>query len=91
MASAPGAEASGAGGAVREMVEFLVRSLVERPDEVEVTEHHEDDAVVLEVSVAADDLGRVIGRGGRLVNAIRVVTRAAATRSGKRAYVEILE
>lgn len=78
-------------GEVREMVEFLVRSLVERPDEVEVIEHEEEDAVVLEVSVAADDLGRVIGRGGRLANALRVVTRAAATGSGKRAYVEIVE
>ena len=76
---------------VRELVEFLARSLVEEPDEVEVSEHDEDGDLVLEVRVAPNDLGRVIGRGGRLANAIRVVTRAAASRSDRRAYVEIVE
>jgi hypothetical protein len=76
---------------LRDFVEFLTRSLVEDPDQVEVTEHDEDDAVVLEVRVAPEDLGRVIGRGGRLANAIRIITRAAASRSDKRAYVEIVE
>ncbi len=76
---------------LRDFVEFLTRSLVEDPDQVEVTEHAEDDAVVLEVRVAPEDLGRVIGRGGRLANAIRIITRAAASRSDKRAYVEIVE
>ena len=51
---------------MRELVEYLVRSLVEHPDEVEVEEFDEDGDLVLEVSVADDDLGRVIGRGGRI-------------------------
>ena len=63
---------------MRELVEFLVRALVEQPDKVEVEEFEEDGDLVLEVSVAEDDLGRVIGRGGRIANAIRTVARAAA-------------
>ena len=58
---------------MRELVEFLVRALVENPDEVEVEEFDEDGDLVLEVSVADEDLGRVIGRGGRIANAIRTV------------------
>lgn len=76
---------------MRDLVEFLVRALVERPDEVEVTELEEDGDVVLEVTVAEEDLGRVIGRGGRIANALRSVARAAATREERRVLVEILE
>lgn len=76
---------------VRGLVEFLTRSLVEEPDEVEVTEQDRDGDIVLEVRVGPDDLGRVIGRGGRLANAIRIVTRAAASQADKRAYVEIID
>ena len=66
---------------MRELVEFLVRALVEKPDEVEVEEFEEDGDLILEVSVADDDLGRVIGRGGRIANAIRTVARAAGSAS----------
>jgi len=83
--------AESADRSVRELVEFLARSLVEDPEQVEVTEHGDGGDIVLEVRVAPEDLGRVIGRGGRLANAIRIVTRAAASRSDKRAYVEIVE
>jgi uncharacterized protein len=76
---------------VRELVEFLVRSLVEDPDAVQVEELEEDGDVVLEVTVAERDLGRVIGRGGRIANALRTVARAAATKEERRAIVEILE
>jgi predicted RNA-binding protein YlqC (UPF0109 family) len=76
---------------VRELVEFLVRALVENPDEVEVEELEENGDVVLEVTVADDDLGRVIGRGGRIANALRTVARAAATKEDCRVIVEILE
>jgi predicted RNA-binding protein YlqC (UPF0109 family) len=76
---------------VRELVEFLVRALVEEPEAVRVEEFEENGDIVLEVSVAADDLGRVIGRGGRIANAIRTVAKAAATREGTRVIVEILE
>ena len=75
----------------RALVEYLARALVEHPDQVEVNEYEEDGDLVLELSVAPDDLGRVIGRGGRLANAMRTVARAAATRSNRRAYVEILD
>ena len=76
---------------MRELVEYLVRALVEDPDAVQVEELEEDGDVVLEVSVAEDDLGRVIGRGGRIANAIRTVARAAATKEERRVLVEILE
>ncbi len=76
---------------MRELVEYLVRALVEDPDEVEVEELEENGDVVLEVTVAEDDLGRVIGRGGRIANALRTVARAAATKEERRVIVEILE
>jgi len=77
---------------VRDLLEFLTRSLVETPDEVKVTEVEEiDGEVVLEVEVADDDLGRVIGRGGRVANALRSVMKAAATREDKRVVVDILD
>jgi uncharacterized protein len=76
---------------MRELLEFLARALVEDPDAVEVTEIDEDGDVVLEVEVAEDDLGRVIGRGGRVANAMRTVVKAAATREDKRVIVDILD
>ena len=76
---------------MRDLVEFLVRSLVDDPDAVEVEEFDEDGDLVLEVTVADEDLGRVIGRGGRVANALRTVIKAAATRDQKRAMVEILD
>jgi len=77
---------------VRELLEFLARSLVAEPDAVEVSEVEEiDGEVVLELQVAEDDLGRVIGRGGRVANALRSVMKAAATREEKRVVVDILD
>lgn len=76
---------------MRELVEFLVRALVEAPDRVEVEEFEEDGDLVLEVTVAEDDLGRVIGRGGRIANAIRTVARAAGARDDRRVIVDILD
>ena len=76
---------------MRELVEFLVRALVLEPDEVRVEEVDESGDIVLEVHVAADDLGRVIGRDGRVANAIRTIAKAAATREGGRVLVEIVE
>jgi predicted RNA-binding protein YlqC (UPF0109 family) len=76
---------------VRELVEFLARSLVEDPDAVSVEEVEENGDVVLEITVADDDLGRVIGRGGRIANALRTIAKAGATRSERRVIVEILE
>ena len=77
---------------MRELLDFLARSLVESPDRVEVNEIEEiDGEVVLELEVAEDDLGRVIGRGGRVANALRSVMKAAATREEKRVVVDILD
>ena len=76
---------------MRELVEFLVRALVEHPDKVEVEEFEENGDLVLEVSVAEEDLGRVIGRGGRIANAIRTVARAAGSRGERRVIVDILD
>jgi hypothetical protein len=77
---------------MKELLEFLARGLVEEPDAVEVTEVEEvEGEMVLELEVADDDLGRVIGRGGRIANALRAVMKAAATRAEKRVVVEILD
>jgi uncharacterized protein len=77
---------------MRELLEFLARSLVEDPGAVAVTEVEEiEGEVVLELEVAEDDLGRVIGRGGRVANALRAVMKAAATREEKRVVVDILD
>ena len=77
---------------MRDLLEFLARGLVAEPDQVYVTEIEEIEGdVVLELEVAEEDLGRVIGRGGRVANALRTVIKAAATREQKRAMVEILD
>ena len=77
---------------MRDLVEFVVRSLVAEPDAVRVEEVDEDDGTVLEVHVADDDLGRVIGREGRVANAIRTLAKAAATaQDAGRVMVEIVE
>jgi len=77
---------------MRDLLEFLARSLVADPNAVEVTEVEEiDGEVVLELEVAEDDLGRVIGRGGRVANALRSLMKAAATREEKRVVVDILD
>jgi uncharacterized protein len=75
----------------RELVEFLARALVDDPDAVRVDEIDEDGESVLELRVAPDDVGRVIGREGRIAQAIRTVARAAAARQGRRVTVEIVE
>jgi predicted RNA-binding protein YlqC (UPF0109 family) len=77
---------------MRELVEFCVRALVSDPGAVRVEELDTDDGTVLEVHVADDDLGRVIGREGRVANAIRTLAKAAATaEDGGRVMVEIVE
>jgi len=76
---------------MRDLVLYLVRALVEDPDAVEVEQVEENGDLVLEVRVADEDLGRVIGRGGRIANALRTVARAGATKGDMRVFVEILE
>jgi predicted RNA-binding protein YlqC (UPF0109 family) len=77
---------------VEELVEYLVRSLVDEPDEVSVDSFEEDDGtVVIELRVAEDDVGKVIGRGGRTVGALRTVTKASAVREGCRVLVDVVD
>jgi predicted RNA-binding protein YlqC (UPF0109 family) len=76
---------------MRDLVEFVVRALVSEPDAVRVDEVEENGDIVLEVHVAPDDLGRVIGKEGRVANAIRTLAKAAATVEGGRVMVEIVE
>jgi uncharacterized protein len=76
---------------VTELLEFLVRALVDDPAAVVVEELEEDGALVYEITVAEDDLGRVIGKHGRVANAIRTVAKAAAVRLERRVIVDILD
>ena len=76
---------------MRARVEYLTRALVDDPDAVSVEEVEENGDLVLEISVAEDDVGRVIGRGGRIANAIRTVAKAAAVREDRRVIVDILD
>jgi predicted RNA-binding protein YlqC (UPF0109 family) len=77
---------------MKELLEYLARGLVEHPDQVRVNELHEDDgATVLELSVADEDYGNVIGRGGRTAAALRTVVKTAATKSKRRVFVDIVD
>jgi uncharacterized protein len=77
---------------VEELLEFLARALVDRPDEVKVEGFEEDDGtIVLELRVADDDVGKVIGRGGRTVGSLRTVMRAVASRHDERVMVDVLD
>lgn len=77
---------------MRELLEYLARQLVDQPDEVEVEVFEEDDGtVVLELSVADDDYGKVIGRGGRTAKALRTVVKAAAVKENRRVLVDIVD
>ena len=75
---------------MRDLVELMVKSLVDAPEEARVNEVSGESIVVYEVSVAEDDLGKVIGKGGRIANAMRTIVKAAATRTDRKATVEIL-
>lgn len=74
-----------------ELLEFLTRSLVEDPSAVVVEEFEENGDLIYEISVAESDLGRVIGKGGRVANAIRTVAKAAAVRLERRVIVDIVD
>src|SRR3954464_11579545 len=77
---------------MRELLEELARRLVDQPEKVSVDQFTEDDGtVVLELAVADDDYGKIIGRGGRTANALRMVVKAAAVRENKRVLVDIVE
>jgi predicted RNA-binding protein YlqC (UPF0109 family) len=75
---------------MKELVEYLVKSLVDQPEEVVLAEREEEDTVILELKIAQDDLGKVIGKNGNTINAIRTVLQAAASSHRKRARLEVL-
>ena len=74
-----------------ELVEYLARRLVESPDAVRVEEVEEDGALVIRLHVASEDLGRVIGRGGRIARALRTLVRAGGAHGDRRVLLEIVE
>jgi len=74
---------------MKELVETIARAIVDKPDEVEVNQIKGEKSVILEVSVADDDMGKVIGKQGRIARAIRTVVKAAATKEGKKVIVDI--
>lgn len=76
---------------MRELVEFIAKSLVDSPEQVSVNEIESDRSIVLELRVAPEDMGKVIGKQGRIAKAIRTVTKAVATREGKKVIVEIIQ
>ena len=77
---------------MRELLVYLAQQLVDEPDKVEVDQFEEDDGtLVLELSVADDDYGKVIGRGGRTAQALRTLVKAAAVKDNRRVLVDIVE
>ena len=75
---------------MQELLTFVAKSLVDHPDQVVVRET-EDEAIILELSVAEEDMGKVIGKNGRIAKAIRAVIKAATAKNSKPVYVEIVE
>ena len=76
---------------MKELVEVIAKSLVENPDEVVVTETVDGDSVLVELRVAPADMGKVIGRQGRIAKAIRSVVKAASSKSDQKVVVEIVQ
>ncbi len=76
---------------MKELIEYIARSLVDSPEEVEVNEYGSGRRIDFELSVAKDDMGRVIGKRGRVANAMRALLRVAAEREGKQASLDVTD
>jgi predicted RNA-binding protein YlqC (UPF0109 family) len=76
---------------MQELVEVLAKALVDNPEEVHVSRRDEDERVILELRVASQDMGKVIGKQGRIARVIRTLARAAATRENKKVIVDIVQ
>ncbi len=74
---------------MKELVEYIAKSIVDYPSQVEVKEVEKDNSTILELSVADDDMGKVIGKRGRIAKAIRTVVNAAAAKEGSKVVVDI--
>ncbi|MCX8123593.1 MAG: KH domain-containing protein [Spirochaetes bacterium] len=75
----------------KELVEYMVKSLVDNPDKVEIREIEGEKSTILELKVTKEDIGKVIGKHGRIARAIRTILNASATKTGKRIVLEILD
>jgi len=75
---------------VQQLIEYLVKELVDEPEQVTITEVTQEEATTYEVRVAPNDLGKVIGKQGRIANALRTVAKAAAMKHKRKIYVEII-
>jgi uncharacterized protein len=76
---------------MKDLIEYIAQSLVDHPDEVQVRQSGGGSRVRIELSVAKDDMGRVIGKGGKVANSIRTLLRVAAEREGKQATLDVVE
>ena len=74
---------------MKELVEYLVKSLADHPEEVSLEEHEQDDTILIELKIASEDLGKIIGKSGNTINAIRTVVQAAASSHKKRVKLEV--
>jgi uncharacterized protein len=75
---------------LKDMIEYLVKALVDEPEQVNITEVPGEESTTYEIRVAADDLGKVIGKQGKIANSLRTIAKAAAMKDKKRVYVEII-
>jgi uncharacterized protein len=75
----------------KDLVEYMVKSLVDHPEEVQIREIEGEKSTILELKVMKEDIGKVIGKHGRIARAIRTIINASATKSGKRVVLEILD
>ncbi|MGI5874875.1 MAG: KH domain-containing protein [Bacillota bacterium] len=75
---------------MQELIEYIARSLVTKPDEVQVTEKESDRGTVLELNVASEDMGKIIGKQGRIARSIRTVLKAYATKNKEKASLDIV-
>ena len=75
----------------KELVEYMVNSLVDHPEQVEIKEIEGEKSTILELKVTREDIGKVIGKHGRIARAIRTILNASATKTGKRIVLEILD
>ena len=76
--------------AIKDLAEYLVKALADHPEKVELEEREEDDTVLLELKIAPEDIGRIIGKSGYTINAIRTVLQTAASSRRKRARLEVV-
>jgi predicted RNA-binding protein YlqC (UPF0109 family) len=79
------------GSIMKDLIEYIAKSLVEHPEQVKVSESGGGSRVRIELSVAKDDMGRVIGKGGKVANSIRTLLRVAAEREGKQVTLDVVE